>query len=263
RQPRLDEMAASVHLSPHHFHRLFKRWSGVTPHQFLQYLTVQYAKEQLRTSRSVLDVSYDSGLSSPSRLHDRFVSIEAMTPGEYKQQAAGIEIQYGFHPTPFGECLIAVTERGICAMRFPSPEQRTQSLESLRKEWPKAHFVESNSSTREIVRQIFADTGEMRKPKHRFFLKGTNFQIHVWQALLSIPSGRLVTYQDVATMASRPSAVRAAANAVARNPIAYLIPCHRVIRSTGHIHQYRWGSARKKTLLGWEASRSNSVTRAV
>jgi AraC family transcriptional regulator of adaptative response/methylated-DNA-[protein]-cysteine methyltransferase len=254
-QPDLEEIAASVHLSKYHFQRLFKRWAGVTPSQFLRYLTIEYAKDRLRESQSVFDASLEAGLSGPSRLHDLFVTFEAMTPGEFKQRGAGTEIGYGFHSTPFGEALLGITERGICALRFVLPEGRESSLNQFRKEWPEATFVHRPGETAAQIRRIFRDPDADGEQGLHLFLRGTNFQVQVWRALLAIPPGALVSYQDVAAYISKPSAVRASANAVAKNPISYIIPCHRVITKAGKAHRYRWGSARKKAMLGWEASR--------
>jgi AraC family transcriptional regulator of adaptative response/methylated-DNA-[protein]-cysteine methyltransferase len=255
RQPSLDEIADSAHLSKYHFQRLFKRWAGISPSQFLRFLTLEYAKERLQKSQSVLDAALDAGLSGPGRLHDLFVTFEATTPGEYKQQGAGLQITYGMHDTPFGRCLLATTVRGICALHFVQSSDTAAALQALKEYWPQASLVEDRSQTQPLVDQIFAPapTGPAR-PFH-LLLKGTNFQVKVWQALLAIPPGAMVSYQDVADLLDKPNAARAVAGAVARNPIAYLIPCHRVISRTGRAHRYRWGAARKKAMLGWEASR--------
>jgi len=254
-QPSLDEIAASVHLSKYHFQRLFKRWAGVTPAHFLHYLTIEYAKDRLRESQSIFDITLDAGLSSPSRLHDLFVSFEAMTPGEYKRQGAGLVIYYGIHPTPFGKCLLATTSRGICALRFLSLENQTRTLQEIQQEWPQATFTEDPARTATIIEHLFAGTRRGKPQPFHLLLKGTNFQVQVWQALLSIPPGALVTYQDVASRVGRPTATRAVANAIAKNPVGYLIPCHRVITKAGKTHRYRWGRTRKKAILGWEAGR--------
>jgi AraC family transcriptional regulator of adaptative response/methylated-DNA-[protein]-cysteine methyltransferase len=255
-QPSLDEIAGSLHLSKYHFQRLFKRWAGISPTQFLQFLTVEYAKERLREAQSLLDVTLDAGLSSPGRLHDLFVTFEALTPGEYKHQGAGLDIAYGFHDTPFGPCLLATTQRGICGLQFVPDGDRPAALQRLGERWPRAHLVASSSETEPLVQRIFAPTsGDPPRPFH-LLLKGTNFQVNVWRALLAVPSGAMVSYQDVAGYLGRPDATRAVATAIACNPVAYLIPCHRVISKTGQIHRYQWGSARKKAILGWEASQS-------
>jgi AraC family transcriptional regulator of adaptative response/methylated-DNA-[protein]-cysteine methyltransferase len=256
--PGLDEIADSVHLSKYHFQRLFRRWAGISPSQFLQFLTLEYAKQQLLESRSVLDVALEAGLSGPGRLHDLFVTFEAVTPGEYKQRGAGLQIRYGFHDTSFGECLLASTQRGICNLFFVQERDSSPVLEQLYASWPRAEFLERNSETQPVVDRIFApaDAGP-RRPFH-LLLKGTNFQVNVWRALLSIPPGAMVSYQDAAELAGQPDATRAVANAISRNPIAYLIPCHRVISKSGQVHCYRWGVARKKAMLGWEASQRQS-----
>jgi AraC family transcriptional regulator of adaptative response/methylated-DNA-[protein]-cysteine methyltransferase len=254
-QPSLDEIAGSVHLSKYHFQRLFKRWVGVSPTQFLQYLTIEYAKKQLQKSHSVLETSYDVGLSGPSRLHDLFVTFEAVTPGEYKRLGAGLDIAYGYHDSPFGTCLVATTPRGICGLQFVVADSASVNLQVLSDRWPGARLREEPGVTQPIIDRVFAPVpGDESKPFH-LLLKGTNFQVNVWQALLHIPSGGMVSYGDVASYLGKPSAYRPVANAVAHNPIAYLIPCHRVISSTGAIHGYRWGTTRKKAMLGWEASR--------
>jgi AraC family transcriptional regulator of adaptative response/methylated-DNA-[protein]-cysteine methyltransferase len=254
-RPSLDQVAGSVHLSKYHFQRLFKRWAGISPTQFLQFLTLEYAKDRLRESKSVLDTALEAGLSGPGRLHDLFVTFEAMTPGEYKKQGAGLRIAYGFHETPFGECLLATTERGICALYFVAGENRQAVVEQLVDSWPQALLEEESSQTQPLVDQIFSPTGEGRTRPFHLLLKGTNFQVKVWQALLAIPPGALVSYGDVAAYIDKPNGAQAVGGAVARNPIAYLIPCHRVISRVGEIHRYRWGATRKKAMIGWEASR--------
>lgn len=252
RQPSLDEIAESVHLSKYHFQRLFKRWAGVSPSQFMQYLTVNYAKAQLANASTVFDTALDAGLSGAGRLHDLFVSFEAMTPGEYKRQGAGLTIWYGIHPTPFGDCLVGLTERGICALRFVSDDAADAAIAELKEEWALAAFVQDDERTAVPLQKIFAVTAP--DEPFRLLLKGTNFQVQVWRALLNIPSGSVVSYADVAKQLGNPAATRAVASAIAKNPVGYLIPCHRVISKTGKMHQYRWGSARKKAIVGWEAA---------
>ena len=253
-QPNLDEIAASVHLSKYHFQRLFKNWAGVSPTQFMHFLTIEYAKIQLRRSRSIFETALDAGLSSSSRLHDLFINFVAMTPGEYKNLGANLEIHYGFHPTPFGECLLATTQRGICGLRFTTEKDNVAILATLEQEWSLAKFIENPSITKPLIQQIFRTDPSVDTPRFHLLLKGTNFQVQVWQALLLIPSGAMVSYQDVANYVSKPTAFRAIGNAVGNNPVAYLIPCHRVISKTGNFHQYRWGSTRKQAILGWEAA---------
>jgi AraC family transcriptional regulator, regulatory protein of adaptative response / methylated-DNA-[protein]-cysteine methyltransferase len=254
RRPTLDEIAAHIHLSPFHFERLFQRWAGTSPKRFLQYLTKEHAKALLQDSRSLLDAAHESGLSGTGRLHDLFVSCEAVTPGEYKRRGESVTIEYGFHPTPFGECLLARTGRGICALRFLSAPSRQAALRGLRAEWPAAKFVENAGETGEICRRVFSGAAkDPTKPFH-LHLRGTNFQLKVWQALLTIPSGRLANYGDLAAKIGSPRASRAVGSAVGRNPVAYLIPCHRVIRSLGVIGDYRWGRERKQAMIGRETA---------
>lgn len=254
-QPTLKEIADHVGLSEYHFQRLFSRWAGISPKRFLQFLTIQYAKGLLDESKTLLDTTYEAGLSSPGRLHDLFITLEAVTPGEYKRQGAGLAITYGFHQTPFGEALLGLTGRGICGLFFVQPGTREQALRELKNNWPQAKFSEDASATEPFVQEIFApDAARDRKRPLPLFLKGTNFQVRVWQALLRVPPGMVVSYDTVAALIGQPSAARAVGSATGRNPIAYLIPCHRVIRKVGAVDNYRWGSARKKAILAWEAA---------
>lgn len=253
-RPSLERIAQSIHLSPYHFDRLFKRWAGIPPVRFLQFLTLEYTKGVLAESRSLLDASLDAGLSGPGRLHDLFVTFEAMTPGEYKRQGAGLKIEYGFHPTPFGECLIAATERGICHLSFVDGDDRPAALAGLRQTWPESRFVENTAGTGPFVRRIFRPENAPTDRPFHLLLRGTNFQVNVWKALLTIPPGRLVCYEDMAACIGQPRAVRAAARAIAVNPIGYLIPCHRVIAKSGRFHRYGGGIARKMAIIGREAA---------
>jgi AraC family transcriptional regulator, regulatory protein of adaptative response / methylated-DNA-[protein]-cysteine methyltransferase len=250
RRPTLDEVSAHIHLSRFHFERLFQRWAGTSPKRFLQCLTKEHAKALLRESVSLLDTAYESGLSGPGRLHDLFVSCEAVTPGEFRQRGLGMTIRYGIHPTPFGICLLAITERGICALRFLSKNPRRRALEELREEWFAARFIEEQNETGALCQQIFGGT---RRPFH-LHLRGTNFQLKVWQALLMIPYGKLVSYGKIAAMVGAPNTHRAVGSAIGRNPMAYLIPCHRVIKRLGVFGEYRWGHVRKQAIIGWEGS---------
>lgn len=256
-QPDLKQVAESVHLSEYHFQRLFTRWVGISPKRFLQYLTKERAKALLEESESVLETTYEAGLSSPGRLHDLFVTCEAVTPGDYKAQGEDLEIVYGFHATPFGDCLLAATDKGICDLIFVRGEDRDQALAALHKRWAKASLVEDSGRTKPFVTQLFTwlSGGEARSLS--VHLRGTNFQIKVWEALMRIPSGTVVSYEDIALSIGMPKSARAVSNAVARNPIPVLIPCHRVIRKMGAFGGYRWGMSRKKALLGWEAARSD------
>jgi AraC family transcriptional regulator, regulatory protein of adaptative response / methylated-DNA-[protein]-cysteine methyltransferase len=257
-RPGLDEVAAHVHLSPFHFERLFQRWAGTSPKRFLQHLTKEHAKTILHDSRSLLDVAYESGLTGTGRLHDLFVSCEAVTPGEYKSRGEGVTIEYGFHPTPFGECLLAKTARGVCALRFLSASSKPAALRELRDEWAAAKFARDDDGTGEICRRIFGGAEKDDGAPFHLHLRGTNFQLKVWQALLEIPPGRLANYGDLAAKIGAPKASRAVGSAVGQNPIAYLIPCHRVIRNLGVIGDYRWGRERKQAMIGWETARATS-----
>jgi AraC family transcriptional regulator of adaptative response/methylated-DNA-[protein]-cysteine methyltransferase len=249
-QPELNDVARHVGLSEAHFQRLFRRWAGISPKRFLQYLTAQHARELLADSRSVLDVSYAVGLSGGGRLHDLMLNVVAATPGEIKSGGAGMSIQYGFHDSPFGESLIAVTDRGLCALAFVQNDDRETLLDELRARWPAADITESKTATQKYARIIFGDSaGDIT-----LFVKGTNFQIRVWEALLRVPAGRAVTYEDIAHSIGQPTAMRAVGAAVGHNPIAYLIPCHRVLRKSGVFGEYHWGASRKKALLGWESA---------
>ena len=253
RQPSLGEIAAAVDVSEYHFQRLFSRWVGISPKRFLQFLTKEYAKKLISASESILDVAYDSGLSSPSRLHDLFVTCEAVTPGQYKAKGSGVRLIYGFHPSPFGECLLAATERGICALRFMQANQTDRLVSWLQRQWPKAALRHEPDETLLLHRRVFDFAPERQPAPVHLYVQGTNFQIKVWEALLKIPLGRAVSYEDVARHIGMPRASRAVGNAVGRNPIPFLIPCHRVIRKMGDFGYYGEGPARKKAMLGWEA----------
>ena len=252
RQPSLAEVAQGLNLSEYHFQRLFLRWVGISPKRFLQYLTKESAKELLSRSQSLLDVSLAVGLSSPSRLHDLFITCEAVTPGEYKQRGSGLTIRYGFHPTPFGNCLLALTERGLCGLAFADAGQTGALLAELHQRWQQAELVQDAGATAPYAQRIFSLGQSAGEIPLQLYLSGTNFQLQVWQALLRIPPGQLTTYGQVAEVLGRPDASRAVGSAVGDNPIAYLIPCHRVIRKAGELGGYRYGLARKQAILGWE-----------
>jgi AraC family transcriptional regulator of adaptative response/methylated-DNA-[protein]-cysteine methyltransferase len=256
RQPGLNELAAHVGLSEYHFQRLFTRWAGLSPKRFLQFLTRENAKTMLAQSSNLLDATYAAGLSSPGRLHDLFVQTEAVTPGEYKSRGAGVNIVYGFHPTPFGECLLALTGRGICFLAFIDKDH-SSALEILRRSWCNAALTEAPTRTAPVVERIFSPGagGSLR-----IHLRGTNFQIKVWEALLTLPPGHVTTYQALAEQVGSSNAARAVGNAVAHNPIAYLIPCHRVLQKTGRFGNYRYGPTRKKAILCREMARENVQT---
>jgi AraC family transcriptional regulator of adaptative response/methylated-DNA-[protein]-cysteine methyltransferase len=255
RQPDLDEVADHIHLSPFHFQKMFTEWAGISPKRFLQFLTVDFLKEKLLESKNLVDAAESAGLSAQSRVYDLFTTLEAVTPQEYKLKGSGIRIDYGFHYTPFGSCLIGVTERGICWLSFLENDQDQRSaLEELKQYWHNSVFHEDSNLTKVFIDQIF---NQQDKKKLHLFVKGTNFQIKVWEALLRIPEGSVTTYQGVAHSINSPKAMQAVGSAVGSNHIAYLIPCHRVIRKDGILGEYRWHSSRKKGLIGWEMSKAH------
>ncbi len=255
-RPGLREIAAQVGLSEHHFQRLFSRWVGISPKRFLQYLTKEHAKKLLETRSNLLDVAYDSGLSSPGRLHDLFVTCEAVTPGEYKSRGRGISIRYGFHTSPFGQCLLARTERGLCGLYFIKDGDRQTIFSQFLSSWRNANLVEDPKIARQLAIQVFDNTPNRTSAPLHLLLNGTNFQIKVWEALIRIPLGSVVAYEDLAAWVGRPKAARAVGSAVGKNPISFVIPCHRVIRKTAEFGNYGGGTARKKAILGWEAARA-------
>ncbi len=250
RQPELSEVAAAVGLSEYHFQRLFTRWAGISPKRFLQFVTKENAKGLLDRSENLLDTSYQVGLSSLGRLHDLFVTTEAVTPGQYKSRGAGVTIRYGLHPTPFGECLIGITERGICHLAFVQ-ESEGDVIDELVSEWQHARMIEDYEATAPLVEPIF-DLSRRAGVPLNLHLRGTNFQIKVWEALLRVPPGSVTTYGQIAKQVGQPTATRAVGSAVGHNPIAVLIPCHRVIRKLGEFGNYRYGATRKKALLAHE-----------
>lgn len=257
-QPDLRALARVADLSEFHFHRLFSRWAGVTPKALVKFLTARRAKELLR-GESVLDASLNAGLSGPGRLHDLLVAVDAVSPGEFKKFGDGLEIRYGFHPTPFGTCLLGATARGVCHLSFldgGGAERRRAALDECKSEWPKAVFRRDPGAARALAARIF-DRGARRSEKIPVLLTGTPFRLKVWEALLKIPPGRVVSYGDVARAIGAPAACRAVGSAVGANPVAYLIPCHRVIRETGIVGDYRWGRTRKLAMLTWENASSD------
>lgn len=262
RQPGLDEIAAAAALSPFHFQRLFTRWAGVSPKQFLGYLTVAHAKRALDRAESVLDASYDVGLSGPSRLHDLFVGYEGVTPGQYKAMGDGLVVRTGVHDGFLGRFVVGVTDRGICALQFvdaDAPGSVEAALDDIRRRLPGARLAPAQDETRALCAALIdPHPGAPARPL-RLWYRGTNFQIRVWQALLAIPPGQLVTYGDIARAIGAPTSARAVGGAVAANPIGLLIPCHRVIRSTDLFQtNYRWGPARKLALIGWEQAQADA-----
>ena len=250
-QPDLDEVAKQVYLSPFHFQRLFKEWAGVTPKKFLQYISLEHAKQLLEKKYTLADASFEAGLSGTSRLHDLFVTIEGMTPGEYKNEGESLQINYSYAETPFGDVLIASTPKGICHISFATDPK--EEFNELQNRFMKASFLQKTDILQQNALQIFQkDWSDL--PTIKLHLKATAFQVKVWEALLKIPFGSISTYSSIARSIQLPKASRAVGTAIAGNPIAFLIPCHRVIRSTGAIGEYHWGSNRKTAIIGWEAS---------
>jgi AraC family transcriptional regulator, regulatory protein of adaptative response / methylated-DNA-[protein]-cysteine methyltransferase len=258
-QPSLKEVAQSVGLSEYHFQRLFTRWAGISPKRFLQYLTKEHAKQLLAGSASILTTAFQSGLSGPGRLHDLFVVTEAVSPGEYKSRGEGLTIYYGVHPSPFGNCLVALTERGICHLAFIEAGEYEESLAILARQWERAKLREDFVRTESIVPAIMSFNQGFSNVMLTLHLAGTNFQLKVWEALLRIPPGQIVSYEDLAGYVDAPKAARAVGSAIGRNPIPLLIPCHRVIRKVGEVGNYRYGSVRKQVLLGWEMAQQDRL----
>jgi len=250
-QPSLKDMAKHVNVSEFHFQRIFTEWAGISPKKFLQFLTIEELKKELTKSKNLIDAANNVGLSAQSRVYDLFVDIEAVTPNEYKTRGKGISIDYGVHNTPFGSCLIAVTERGICSINFIEDDS-DNSLDGLLQEWENATIRNNQKRTKEYSEIIF-DTSTKKNLK--LLVRGTKFQVKVWEALLKIPFGSVTNYQTIANIIRNPGAVRAVSSAIGNNPVAYVIPCHRVIRREGLVGQYHWGAARKAVIIGWEKSK--------
>lgn len=253
-QPTLQEVADHLHLSPFHFQRLFSRWVGVTPKRFLQVLTVERAKQLLSESKPLLEISDTLGLSSGSRLYDHFVHLEAVTPGEYRGGGAGLTIQYGVHDTPFGEAFVATTPRGICALSFLMSAGIDEPLADLYKKWPQATLHKNHQQTDTVINALFGEEKGLNSPLS-LHVSGTNFQVSVWRALLQIPPAAVVSYTQVAAAIGHPRAARAVGSAVGANPVAFLIPCHRVIQQSGKLGGYHWGESRKQAIHAWESAR--------
>ncbi len=258
-QPSLDRLAAHVGLSPAHCQKLFKRWCGLSPKEFVQAITVDHARGLLAGSASVLDAAHEVGLSGGSRLHDLFVSHEAMTPGDYKRRGEGIEMAYGFHASPFGEALLIATERGLAGLAFVDEDKgqsggqtREDALADMMQRWPKARYVEDPARTAAHAAQVFRPAAWGEDRPVRLVMIGTDFDVRVWEALLKIPMGRAVSYTDIARHIGAPSASRAVGSAVGRNPLSFVVPCHRVLRGDGNLGGYHWGLTRKRALIGWE-----------
>ncbi|MEG2129472.1 MAG: methylated-DNA--[protein]-cysteine S-methyltransferase [Acinetobacter sp.] len=256
-QPQLDEVAAHIHLSPAHFQRLFTEWVGTSPKKFLQYTSIEYAKQILKQEQgSIFDATFATGLSSTSRLHDLFLQIEGMTPAEYKNGGVALTISYQFAETLFGEVLVASTSKGICALTFV--ENPTEALQHLKAQFPKAKFVAQSDSLQQSALALF-QTDQNQLAKIKLHLKGTAFQLKVWQSLLKIPMGQLTTYGELAKVIDHPKAARAVGTAIGSNPVAFLIPCHRVIQATGAFGGYEWGQVRKTAMIAWEGVHSHAT----
>lgn len=255
-QPDLDQVAQHLGLSPAYCQRLFKRWCGLSPKEFVQAITIDHARALLEGSASLLDATYEVGLSGPGRLHDLFVDHEAMTPGDYKRRGAGLEVEYGFHPSPFGLALVMTTSRGICGLAFCDGEGgRAAALADMTKRWPAARFREAPQRTAAAIGSIFPSAGGAGRGKLPLVLIGTDFEVRVWDALLRIPMGKACTYSDIARHIGSPSASRAVGAAVGRNPISFVVPCHRVLGRSGDVTGYHWGVTRKRAIIGWEKGR--------
>ncbi len=254
-QPRLEDAADAVGLSPFHFQRLFTRYVGVSPKSFIGHLTLEHAKRELANGASVMDAAIDSGLSGSSRLHDLSLKIEAMTPGEYAKGGRGLSIEYGFADCPFGRVLVMTTAKGVCGLAFGDEGEDERTLADMTSRWPKAAFVENTKRAEEIARTIFEHDGKTEIGLH---LLGTPFQIKVWEALLAIPEGKMTTYGTLAARLGDANASRAVGTAVGRNPVSWLIPCHRVLGSDGALHGYHWGLVRKRSMLAMEAARNEA-----
>ena len=259
-QPDLGELAAAAGLSPFHFHRLFSAWTGVTPKDFLQCLTLEHVKRLLLDGKNVFDAALDAGLSGPGRLHDLCVTLEAASPGEMKNGGAGMQIDYGFAETPFGEAFVAETRRGICHLSFVDGQGRNDARGLLTSQWPNAKLNRSNARSKELSATIFISIRDKTSLRPlRAFVRGTPFQLRVWRALLRVPPGSLTTYGRLAGAIGQSQAARAVGSAVGANPIAFIIPCHRVIRETGVLGNYHWDPIRKRAILGWELSSRDST----
>jgi AraC family transcriptional regulator of adaptative response/methylated-DNA-[protein]-cysteine methyltransferase len=255
-QPDLEEIAADAGLSPAHFQRLFSRWAGISPKEFVQAITLDHARDLLKGSSSILDAAYEVGLSGAGRLHDLFVNHEAMTPGDYKRRGAGLEIAWGYHPSPFGSALIMATERGVAGLAFADGADEEQSIfEDMTRRWPAATFTNAPEKTAPYAMRVFTPELWSKSDPLKLVLIGTDFEVRVWDALLKLPLGQAITYSDLAAHVCSPRAARAVGSAVGRNPISFVVPCHRVLRKDGGLGGYHWGVTRKQAIIGWEAGR--------
>jgi len=258
-QPEVEAIAEAAGVTPTELHHLFRRWAGLTPKAFLQALTLDRARQLLRDSASVLDATYEVGLSGPGRLHDLFVTHEAMSPGEWKSGGEGLTVRFGFHPSPFGKALVMATDRGLAGLAFADPGEEETALVDMKSRWPKACYVEDVAHTVPIARRIFDPARWRPSEPLRVVLIGTDWEVRVWEALLQIPLGRLTTYSDLAAKLSAPAAARAVGAAVGKNPVSFVVPCHRVVGKSGQLTGYHWGITRKHAMLGWEAGRLSAA----
>jgi AraC family transcriptional regulator, regulatory protein of adaptative response / methylated-DNA-[protein]-cysteine methyltransferase len=254
-QPEIDAIAEAAGVTPTELHHLFRRWAGLTPKAFLQAITLDSARTLLRSSASVLDAAYEVGLSGPGRLHDLFVTHEAMSPGEWKSGGQGLTIRYGFHPCPFGTALVMASERGLAGLAFADAGEEKAALADMRQRWPNASYVEDSAGTAALARRIFDPKRWRAEEPLRVVLIGTDWEVRVWETLLRIPMGRLTSYSTIAGKLCAPKAARAVGAAVGKNPISFVVPCHRVVGSGGALTGYHWGITRKHAMLGWEAGR--------
>jgi AraC family transcriptional regulator, regulatory protein of adaptative response / methylated-DNA-[protein]-cysteine methyltransferase len=259
--PSLDDLAAALALSPTQTQKLFKRWCGLSPKEFVQAIAIDHARHLLDGAASVLETAHEVGLSGGGRLHDLFVTHEAMSPGEYKRRGEGLEISYGFHPSPFGDALLMATPRGLCGLAFVNDDKgegRDAAVADMTRRWPKAHYSERPDMTAPFASAVFDVPQAVDKEPVRLVLIGSEFDVRVWQTLLHIPMGRAVGYQHIARHLGQPTAARAVGSAVGRNPISFVVPCHRVLRLDGNLGGYHWGLTRKRALIGWETGRTRA-----
>ncbi|MEM5583286.1 bifunctional helix-turn-helix domain-containing protein/methylated-DNA--[protein]-cysteine S-methyltransferase [Roseibium sp. AS2] len=262
-QPSLEQLAGEAGLQPIQLQRVFSRWAGLTPKQFLQAITLDHAKALLRGSASVLDASFEVGLSGSSRLHDLFVTHEAMTPGDYRSRGAGLKIVYGFHPSPFGQVLVMATDKGLAGLGFADPGEEHATLEDMCARWPAANFIADQEATASYAGRVFDPQRWQQDQPLNIVMIGTDFEIRVWQTLLKIPMGTASTYSDIAACLGNPKASRAVGSAVGRNPISFVVPCHRVLAKGGKLGGYHWGLTRKRAILGWESGLAGPVLECV